>query len=77
MSHLDTTFPFMKTQTQLLSIPETAQRLGVHRSTVYQLISAGQLQAINLGQGKQRTSIRVRESELERFIQSKELSRTA
>jgi len=67
----------MKTQTQLLSIPEIADRLSLGRSTVYRLVSSGQLQAINLGEGKQHTHIRIRESELERFINSKELSRTA
>lgn len=67
----------MHTGTQLLSIREVAERLSVHRSTVYQLIASGHLQVINLGQGSQRTNCRVRESELERFINSKELSRTA
>ena len=63
--------------TQLLTIRETAERLSVHRSTVYQLIAEGQLQVINVGQGNQRTNCRIRETELERFINSRELSRTA
>ena len=67
----------MHTGTQLLSIREVADRLSVHRSTVYQHIASGQLQVINVSLGNQRTNCRIRESELERFINSRQLSRTA
>jgi excisionase family DNA binding protein len=36
-------------QPALLSVPETAQLLGVGRSTVYVLVSNGDLQAVKIG----------------------------
>ena len=36
-------------QPALLSVPETAQFLGVGRSTVYALVSTGDLQAVKIG----------------------------
>ena len=34
---------------QLLSVAETANRMGVHRSTVYRLFAAGQLPSVQIG----------------------------
>ena len=36
-------------QPALLSVPEAAQLLGVGRSTVYALVSTGDLQAVKIG----------------------------
>lgn len=44
-------------------IPEVCRRLGIGRSTVYELMGSGQLKAIKIGQ---RTLIP--ESELQRFV---------
>ena len=47
-------------------IPEACRRIGVGRTTIYELISAGELKAIRLGN---RTLIP--ESELQKFIETR------
>lgn len=47
-------------------IPDAAKRLGVGRTTMYDLINSGQIRTIHIG-----TVQRVPESELQRFLQSK------
>lgn len=36
-------------QQVLLTIPQTAQRLGVGRTTVYELTTAGELEVVHIG----------------------------
>jgi excisionase family DNA binding protein len=48
----------------LLRIPEAAARLGVGRSTVYELIQAGQLPAVRIGK-----AVRIPASRLEAWVE--------
>lgn len=53
---------------KLLTIPETAERMGVSRSHVYNLIWSGELEFVNAAKNKNgRTKMRVRESAIEKF----------
>lgn len=45
-------------------VPEAAERLGVSRSTLYELIGAGEIQAIRIG-----AAVRIPSIELERFVE--------
>lgn len=47
-----------------LTAPEVAQRLQIPRSRCYELIAAGELPAVRIGE----RSIRVNHRELERFL---------
>lgn len=47
-----------------LTVPEVAQRLQIPRSRCYELIAAGELPAVRIGE----RSIRVNHRELERFL---------
>ena len=56
----------------LLTIPETAAELKCHRDTVYELISAGQLKAVDIAvRVGTRTKTRVRRDDLIEFIDSR------
>lgn len=59
--------------TQLLTVPETGQRLGVHKQSVYRLIWAGQLAVVNVGNGKRRPRLRIKESSIEDYIRRNEI----
>ncbi|MER7131189.1 helix-turn-helix domain-containing protein [Streptosporangium saharense] len=60
------------TATVLLSIPEVAKRLGVHRTTVYDYISDGEIEAIDIARpGAQRVRLRVPETALSAYIASR------
>lgn len=48
---LDELVPVDRPSTKVLSVPETAKRLGVERQQVYALISAGRLPAHQLPEG--------------------------
>ena len=50
----------------LLKLEEAAARLGVSRTTVYNYVRKGDLKAIRVG-----GSVRIRESEFERFLREK------
>lgn len=53
----------------LLTIPETASRLGCCDNHVYRLIAAGALRAVDIAQpGSRRAKTRVREDDLAAFI---------
>ena len=57
----------MDTQTNsrlLLRIPEAAERLGLSRSTVYELIAAGELKVVRYGR-----AVRVPVSELAGWVE--------
>lgn len=63
-----TTLPASK----LLTIPETAERMGVSRSHVYNLIWSGELEFVNAAKSKTgRTKMRVREAAIEKFEDSR------
>lgn len=51
---------------RLFTIPDVADRLGVARSTVYDLIARGELRVVDLGHGRAKS--RVREDDLAQFI---------
>lgn len=53
--------------TQLHTIPQTAQRLGISRTSVYDLIAAGQLRVVDVGTGRSPRT-RVRDDDLQAFI---------
>jgi excisionase family DNA binding protein len=50
----------------LLSVGEVAERLGVHRATVYRYVHSGELPALRLGEDG---PYRVRSDRLEEWIQ--------
>lgn len=50
---------------QLLKIPEVAARLGVARSTVYELMARGELRSVAPGGTRTR---RIREADLDEWI---------
>lgn len=52
-------------QIELRTVPEAAQQLRVCRTTVYRLFTTGQLKPVHIGK-----SVRVTQSELNRFISS-------
>ena len=47
-----------------LTVPETAEELGIPRTRCYELIQRGELPAVRIGE----RTIRVNRSELERFL---------
>ena len=47
-----------------LTVPETAEELGIPRTRCYELIQRGELPAVRIGE----RSIRVNRAELERFL---------
>ncbi|MFC4244358.1 helix-turn-helix domain-containing protein [Gryllotalpicola reticulitermitis] len=49
----------------LLTIPEAASELRIHRNTVYELITQQRLPAVRLG-----SRMRIRRSDLENFVQA-------
>lgn len=56
---------------RLLRVPEAADRLGVHRDTVYEMFRDGRLTATNIAAPGDRPIRRVRESELDAFIEAR------
>lgn len=56
--------------TTLLSITTAAERLDCSRGHVYGLIAAGQLRAVEIKAKGTRSKTRVREEDLEAFIDS-------
>jgi excisionase family DNA binding protein len=55
---------------ELLDIPTVAARLKISRLTIYRLIHADELKAVNVAIGKQRTKLRVTESAYAEFVAS-------
>lgn len=49
-------------------MPEVAERLGIHRVTVYRLIHEQELPYIRLRSGPKRAPLRIREDELEAWL---------
>ena len=55
---------------QLLTVKQAAARLSTSPMTVYRLIYDGRLKPHNIGRGKTRPRIRVREADLAALIES-------
>jgi len=58
---------------ELLTIPAVAELAGVCRLTIYRYIHAGDLKAVNIAQGKQRTKLRIRGSAYQEFMKAREV----
>lgn len=58
--------------TKLLTIPETADELGIAATTVYRMIACGDLRAVDMAvPGAKKSKTRVREDDLEAFIEGR------
>lgn len=64
----------LESEATALTIPETADRLRVKADTVYRLINSGALRAVNIAATGKRSRLRVRESDLARFIDERTAS---
>jgi excisionase family DNA binding protein len=60
----------------LLTVPEVARRLGLHRDTVYRKIDRGEIPAIRIGPDDV-GPLRVREEEFEAWLEARRLDRGA
>ena len=56
----------------VLTPPQAAEQLGVDPSTVIGWIRTGQLRASNIGKGGKRPRYRIRESDLDAFLKSRQ-----
>lgn len=57
--------------TQLLTIPEVAARLGVKApNTVYRLIAAGKLRAVDVAVDGGKSKTRIRDDDLQAYIEA-------
>lgn len=57
----------------LLTIPEVAQRLRIHRATVYRRIHSGELKvSVNLGIGNS-SKPRISEDDLQAYLEKREV----
>jgi excisionase family DNA binding protein len=64
--------PHRTEPTTLLTIPETALRLGCSDMHVYRLISSGELRAVDVSQrGSRRAKTRVRTDDLTAYIDAR------
>ena len=52
---------------RLLKIPEAAAELSIGRSRLYELLAAGELRAVKIGE----RGVRVPDSEIDRFIRDR------
>jgi excisionase family DNA binding protein len=58
-----------RTASDIISLPEACEFLGVHRNTLYKLIQAGEVPAFRMITGGR---WRFRKSELERWLEDKQ-----
>lgn len=56
--------------TQLLSMPQAAARLACSRAHIYRLIAAGKLRAVDIRAEGKRSKTRIREEDLDAFIEA-------
>lgn len=56
--------------TLLLTVPEAAAQLRVHKDTVYALISDGRLRAVNAARPGARSKTRITEEALREYVAS-------
>lgn len=61
----------MSTPKLLYRIPEAAELLGVTSNTVYRLIAAGQLRAVDVDASGRRPRTRVRHDDLQAFVDAR------
>lgn len=60
------------TETLLLTIPQTAAHLGIHRATVYRYITDGDIEVIDVARpGSKKTRLRVPIDALRAYIASR------
>lgn len=58
--------------TQLLTIPQAAERLGISPNTVYKMIACGDLRAVDMAvPGAKAPKTRIRLEDLEAFIEAR------
>ena len=58
--------------TKLLTIPETADELGISPNTVYKMIACGDLRAVDMAvPGARSSKTRIRLEDLEAFIEAR------
>lgn len=58
--------------TKLLTIPETADELGISPNTVYKMIACGDLRAVDMTvPGAKSSKTRIRQEDLEAFINAR------
>lgn len=62
---------------RLLTIPQAAEQLGVHRSAIYRLIGEGALDVVDVAATGERRRLRIAEPELDRFIAARTIPRPA
>ncbi|MFI2650172.1 helix-turn-helix domain-containing protein [Micromonospora fulviviridis] len=60
-----------------LTVDEVAQAIRVSPKTVYRMVAAGELPRINLGKGKRKPRIRIRQSAVEAYMASRENGQAA
>lgn len=57
--------------TQLLRLPEVAERLALSRRSTLDLIHEGAIEAVNVGRGAKLPSYRVTEAALRRYLNAR------
>lgn len=55
-----------------LTVVEVAQSIRVDPKTVYRMLAAGDLPRINIGKGKRKPRIRIRQSAVEAYMADRE-----
>jgi excisionase family DNA binding protein len=53
---------------RLLTVPEAAERLGVQRRKIYELMASGDLASVKLPPGTPQSGRRIEEAEISAFI---------
>jgi excisionase family DNA binding protein len=60
---------------KLITPAELGQLLGLKRSCIYRMLRSGQIPSVRVTSGGRKLSLRVRPSELERWLKAREISR--
>jgi excisionase family DNA binding protein len=60
---------------KLLTPRELGEVLGLKRSCIYRLLNTGELPSIRVTKGARKSSLRVRPSDLERWLKAREVGR--
>jgi excisionase family DNA binding protein len=64
-----------KNRERLIRPSELCEILGLKRSCVYGLLRSGQIPCIAVTRGRQKLSLRVRPSDLEKWLKAREVGR--
>jgi excisionase family DNA binding protein len=59
---------------KLLTPAELTEILGLKRSCVYRMLRSGELPAVRVAAGERKLSLRVRPSQLERWLKARQVS---